>query len=58
MCCECKLHTEFQRLSVKKEREVSHSWFYVGYVVKQYFGNVGLIKVYDLYVVTRFFLLF
>lgn len=43
---------------MKKEREVSHSWFYVGYVVKQYFGNVGLIKVYDLYVVTRFFLLF
>lgn len=43
---------------MKKEREVSLSWFYVGYVVKQYFGNVGFIKAYYLYVVTRFFLLF
>lgn len=47
MCCKHKMHTRFQRLSVKKEYKIPH-WYFLDwlYVEIQYFGYTELSRLY------------
>lgn len=47
LCRKCKIHTEFQRLGMKREYKTVHQTFLCFLLLKWYFGHVGSNKIFN-----------